>query len=531
MPKLIEVPGMGVVEFPDGMADDQIAQAIRRNSAPQGPTTADETGALDAFFIGAGRSTKRIGQGMQQLYYGAKSKFDSPDLNSLITGRTSSQRELDRLAADVAEEERLYAPLQQKRPIATGLGSALPALALPAGGATTMAFLGRSALSGAAPGLLSYGSAEDRLTSGAVGAAGGVAGGGVGLAAGRLLKPAGVGSAGVSDGVLAAADRLGVKLSAGQRTQNPAMVNFENYLAKSPGSSGAMQARTVANQQAMNRAAAGAMGQSGDDLSEGVFLAAKNGIGSEFDRLQQVTAPQLGNDFLNALAKIDSSNLARGSFRSKSVDSLVDKGIDLAAQGKLTGTAYKEIRTQLTNESQSAFRGGDATLGQALKTVRAALDDAAKASLTKADQEAWDTARAQWAAYKELTRANVAEGGNVSAARLASGLRRGSDGLRTGQLQGPLSDIARLGEAVKGSANPNSGQLMQQMLYGNPLSGLPMMAGNKAAEMAYMNPVSQYYLSRGLLDIGSGGRVLTGNAGLLSGLGGAQHLQGLLGAQ
>jgi hypothetical protein len=34
MPQIIEVPGYGEVEFPDGMPDDQIAAAIRANMAP-----------------------------------------------------------------------------------------------------------------------------------------------------------------------------------------------------------------------------------------------------------------------------------------------------------------------------------------------------------------------------------------------------------------------------------------------------------------------------------------------------------------
>lgn len=36
MPKQIEVPGLGIVEFPDGMSDDQIAAAIRQNMPQQG---------------------------------------------------------------------------------------------------------------------------------------------------------------------------------------------------------------------------------------------------------------------------------------------------------------------------------------------------------------------------------------------------------------------------------------------------------------------------------------------------------------
>ena len=37
MPQRIEVPGMGIVEFPDGMSDDQIASAIKANMQPQKP--------------------------------------------------------------------------------------------------------------------------------------------------------------------------------------------------------------------------------------------------------------------------------------------------------------------------------------------------------------------------------------------------------------------------------------------------------------------------------------------------------------
>lgn len=37
MPQLIDVPGMGVVEFPDGMTDDAIAKAIKANMAPPAP--------------------------------------------------------------------------------------------------------------------------------------------------------------------------------------------------------------------------------------------------------------------------------------------------------------------------------------------------------------------------------------------------------------------------------------------------------------------------------------------------------------
>jgi hypothetical protein len=46
MPQIVEVPGMGDVEFPDGMSDDEIASAIKANMQPQNP--ADQVPNADA---------------------------------------------------------------------------------------------------------------------------------------------------------------------------------------------------------------------------------------------------------------------------------------------------------------------------------------------------------------------------------------------------------------------------------------------------------------------------------------------------
>jgi len=43
MPQIIEVPGMGQVEFPDGMSDDDISAAIRKNMPPTQPQQASLT--------------------------------------------------------------------------------------------------------------------------------------------------------------------------------------------------------------------------------------------------------------------------------------------------------------------------------------------------------------------------------------------------------------------------------------------------------------------------------------------------------
>jgi hypothetical protein len=496
------------LEFPDGTDPGVIQSTVKKlvGAAPE-PAQEPGPGAGKAALIAAGRGADKVVQGVRQAYNWA----------------TGDQATLDSMAAEEADKDRFYKPLQEAHPIATGLGETLPMLAVPAGGT-----LKGLAAAGAIPGLLGYGSAQERLTRGATGAAGGVVGGSAGNALSRVLKPAGVGAAGASDEALAAASRLGYKPSAGQMTQNPAMQNFENYLSRSPGSSGVMQRATTANQTALNRGAAKAMGETADDLGPAVFGSAQKRIGDEFTRLGQVTAPKLEDDFINVLANLEGANAAKGPFSNKSVTSVIDKGLDLASQGKLTGTAYKEIRTELSNTAQAAFKSGDASAGQAYKSIVKALDGAAKGSLDDADKAAWDTARQQWAAFKTLSKTNVAEGGNISAARAAAEFRRSNPNFRAGGTSGELSDIARIGEAFKSVPNPNSGNLTQGMLYGNPITGLPMLAGNRLAASAYMSPLVQQYMARGLLDVGPTGQMLLGRAG---GQAAVPATRGLLGVE
>lgn len=481
------------LEFPDGTDPSVIQAVVKRTLAGTAETQkGPQEGVGQAALIGAGRGADKVVQGVRQLYNFA----------------TGDQATLDQMKADETEKDRLFAPLKDAHPYATAIGEAAPLIAMPGGAGVK----GAMAI-GALPGLLGYGTASERLARGAAGAVGNGVGNLAGQAIGRFLKPAGSGVAGVSDDALQAAERVGFKPTAGQITQNPGMQNFENYLLRSPGSSGAMQAVKQGQQTSLNTAAARSMGETADNLGEGVFASAKNRIGGEFDRLSQVTKPDLTGGFLNTLAKIDADNGARGAFASGEIKGLVDKALDLASKNNLDGKAYKEIRSEMASRAQAAFRAGDATTGQAYKTLYTSLDDAAKASLSKADQQAWDVARKEWGAFKTLSKSNVAEAGDVSAARAAAAVRSAGPQLRTGQATGDLADIARVGEAFKSVPNPNSGNLMNQMMFSNPLSGLPMLAGNRAAAGVYMNPLVQRYLAKGILDIGPTGQGILSRAG------------------
>ena len=500
MPMYAELHDGRRLEFPDGTDPSVIQGAVKKMLSQPSATPAFESpGAMKAGLISAGRATDQVVKGVQQAWYAG----------------TGNQNGLDRLSAETTANDAAFKPLAEAHPIATGIGGAAPALAaFPLTGGTSLLKAGVSA---ALPSLLSYGTPEERLKRGAMDGAFGATGAAVGKLASRLLKPAGSGAPAVSDEVLDAASRIGYKPTPAQITQSPFLGNLENFFSKNPGSSGAMQKAFQNNQTALNTAGARAMGETASDLGEGTFSAAKSRIGDEFTRLSAVTKPQLGDEFLTALGKIDAANKARGPFLNKGVDGLIDKGLDLAAQNNLTGKAYKEIRTELSNQAQTAFRGGDATTGQAYKDVVKALDSAAKKSLSETDQEAWDVARKQWGAFKTLSKGNVAEAGDLSAARVASAVRRNSDGLRTGAAQGDLADVARIGEAFKGVQNPNSGNLVNQLAYQNMFGPL-MMAGNRATSAAYLSPMGTKYFSKGLADVGPAWNEILGRSGVQLGI-------------
>jgi len=507
--KQVNVPGMGVVEFPDGMSDAAIVAAIKANTPPPSGAelTAKSTGFGEAFMASAGKKTQDMIDGILQKYLEA----------------TGDEKALGGLATNVAARNAEFAPLLKERPVATGLGGALPAMAVPGAGSGYLGAMGAAAL----PELLSYGTNAERASKGGVAALGGATGRAIGGGITSLLKPAGVG-VNPNAAAMEAAKRIGYKPMAGQATQNPAMLNVENYLARNPGSSGTMQAINGANQSAVNRAATASIGQAGDDVGAGVLGAAQRELGAEFTRLQAATAPKLGNDFVNALATIEARNAALGSFRNTKIDALLDKSLDLAAQSNLSGKAYKEIHTELSAQATKAFKAGDAAEGQAFKAVREALDEAAGKSLSPADRAAWDTVRQQWGNWKTLTKGQVAEAGNVSPARVASQLRQQGPGFRTGATSGPLVDVGRIGEGIKGALNPNSGNLPQMMMYGNPVTGIPLSIGNALAAKTYTNPTIQRYLREGLLDIGANGELIVKATGLPFGI---AATKGYLGAQ
>jgi hypothetical protein len=154
MPQVIDVPKYGQIEFPDGMSDADIVKAIRNLPMKQPKAQlVDDPGVLKSVAIGAGRTVDRVLDGLTQMYLGARGE------DSALKG----------LKENVGVKDEAYKPLQEAHPWATGIGEALPGMAIPVGGsATLLGNAGRMFLAGAIPSMLEYGTAGERLQRGAV---------------------------------------------------------------------------------------------------------------------------------------------------------------------------------------------------------------------------------------------------------------------------------------------------------------------------------------------------------------------------
>jgi len=146
----------GATEDARKLADAILALQSQQQAA--GPKQAEapfeDPGFGKTLLISAGRTFDRIGKGAQQMYYSA----------------TGDQKALADLKARADGDDAAYAPLRKARPVATGIGEALPSLALPGGGAKTLVGnVLRMGAAGAIPGVLEYGSLDERANRGATG--------------------------------------------------------------------------------------------------------------------------------------------------------------------------------------------------------------------------------------------------------------------------------------------------------------------------------------------------------------------------
>jgi hypothetical protein len=354
-----------------------------------------------------------------------------------------------------------------------------------------------------------------------MGAAGGVAGTAIGRGIGHLLKPVPRVPSETRDAAIKTAESIGMKLTPGDKTQSLALQQAEAVLSRTPGGAGLFDRVKDSNQKALNRIAAQTIGENVDELSAPVIARASDRISKTFNELSAKSNVKLTDNFSNLVTKLKNTNDTLGPFRNPQVDSLIEKSTQLAQMKEIPGNVYQVIRSELTSSADDAFRSGNSGAGRALKDIRNALDDAAKSGLNKADQELWDTVRKQYAHLTTLVKGNVITKGNVNPNLIKNEMVKFNPKLyKSGKNESPLAAIGNVAENFKQMV-PNSGTpergVMSNMMFGNPLTGLPITAAANLYSRAYLSNPGQAYLNNGMVNLSPQVQMMLAKAGMIGG--------------
>lgn len=467
-------------------------------ASPEAPKPeVEDPGVLGSVVIGTGRTFDRIGKGVKQLYYGA-------------TKNTKAQADLK---AEVDADNEIYGRLQALHPIATSVGEAVPSMVVPVGATGTIGTtIAKLAGSAAAPELLSYGSAEERLKNAATSAAGSVVGG--------VVIPKAVGAAvqggknalrGLAGNITpealalaAKAEKQGIKVNAAQLGDSKFLKTLSSSLEQMP-FTGAAKAASE-QRGSFTRAVSRTFGEDTDKVTPAVYGAARTRLGQQFDDLSMRNTLNVDDTLMTRLDGILSEARQFGDDSTiKAVNSAYDRLLRQANAGadmtggkvgaktviEVPGAAYSSLDRELGNIIKNGGEKGDY-----VKRFQAAVRDGMDRSISSADKEAWDTARSQYKNLKAVRDvvARDAGDGNIPPAQLLNSLNNseaGKEAMAMGT-RGQLGELGRIGKQFVKDSVPNSGTAQRAIAMGliggggfafgaSPMEVAGMLAGGATA--------------------------------------------------
>jgi len=498
------------VNAPEGSNKDHAIEYIKNThySTKQDPytETAQKQSALQNLLAGAGG-------GMYGLYLGAKQ----------LLGKATPQ--------ELEDHKKAMAGLRSTTAGTIGdiggqVAASIPAVFIP--GANTYVGAG---LIGAGLGALQPTTKEGERTNNMImGGVGGVAGQAIGGGIGKLLKPVPRIANESRDAAVKTAERLGLQVLPGDRTGSLGLHQIEGVLSRTPGGAGLFDRVKDANQRVINSTAAKSIGETllptEQGLSSPVIARASERISKTFNELSAKSKVSLGDDFTKLIVKLQTTNEKLGPFRNPQVDTLIEKSAQLAQMRDIPGDVYQTIRSELTSSADDAYRAGNSAAGKAMKDIRNALDTSAKKGLSEADQATWDAVRSQYAHLKTLVKGNVIEAGNVKPNLIKNEMIKFNPQVyKSGKSNSPLADIGNIAESFKQMV-PNSGTVergvVNNMMFGNPLTGAPLMGLANLYSRAYLSNPGQAYMTKGMVDLSPQVQALLAKSGmLLGGVGGS----------
>lgn len=503
MPQRIEVPGMGVVEFPDGMSDDDIASAIQRNTPK--PATAGSrfaAGLADPIHGGAQLLTKMLPESLVQSgnrlnnwlaeNTGLVAKLPAGGVDQQVREREQSLQtdgiDWARLAGNVLSPANLG--LAKAMPAVSGLGGRMAAGAALGSGASALAPVGEGDF------------AEQKGAQLLTGAIGGGAVPAVASGIGRLVSPAAS-----RNQQLDLLQREGVRPTVGQALGGFANKAEEKAMSLPLVGDSIAAARQRAagdlNKAVANRALA-PIGEkaegTGRDLVADVQRKLSDAYNSLLPKLTWRPDGQFAQQALGLQQMVNTGAMkpdAVQAFNRILQDEVIGK---MGAQNAMTGQTFKTVEANLGNHIRRLAGSQDADqrlLGDAVKE----LQDAMRGALQRSNPEATELKAINqgWANFKRLERAASyvgAEDGMFSPANLQSAVKaldRSKDKGKFARGDAYMQDLSDAAKTVLGNKVPDSGTAGRLMLGAGALSsgainpGIPIGLGLGAA--AYSAPM------------------------------------------
>lgn len=495
MVQIVQMPGGGEVEFPDGTSPEVITRAIRGYLADRNA----ERGTGERIARGAGMVGQGFNEGLAQIA-GAL-----PDGVSWVLRQAGVETSAPGQYTDWARQG-LQALTGAPHVPETTTERALQGAGRGLADAASVLIPATAVAQGARAGTMVQGIGQTLAAQPAMQAAAGAAGGAVGDATDSPLLGT---AAAIATPVLAAlgrrvatpmpvaperqalvqaARREGIPITAGQASGNQALRYMEGAFENLPTTAGRQAGVVDASRRGFNRAVLRRAGINADIATPDILAANRQRLGQEFERLSAATTVQFDAPFVGAVnqavarygRKLPSQQ--REVFRNFVTDIFTDPTTG-QPRGTMSGGVYQQARSDLTRLVRS-YQDMDPALSRALRQLRDSLDDVAGRSIPRDMQTAWHQARRQYSAQRTVERAlgagEAAAEGNISPLLLRNAVNA-SDRNAYALGRGELAELARVGQGLM-RPMPQSGTAPRAAMIGALTGGT--VAGVDPATLA-----------------------------------------------
>ncbi len=266
--------------------------------------------------------------------------------------------------------------------------------------------------------------------------------------------------------LVAAAEREGIPVTAGQATGSRFLKNLEGRLEQLPLTGARQRAIREGSEEAFTRAAMRRTGTAASDATPDTLNAIRSRLGSEFENIANRNTLNVTPDLQNKLTQVEDSLRFIPAELAGPVKARLEqlRGMMVAppssggaplAPGQATpnpvipGASYRMMDSALGRSMRSTSNGDlRAALGDIRDTLRAAMDN----SISPEDAAAWRQLRRDYANLMVVSRAAGGAGEAAATGRISPLALRGAINQSTGGGyafgRGDLNELSRIGQSV-----------------------------------------------------------------------------------